>query len=76
MTDGEYKDALRAATRGRTSDEDWDMIQAVASATERHVRATVVRDLEAKAARDWPGIGDFLADIVCVVRGGVDVEPQ
>lgn len=34
------------------------------------VRAQVVADLRAKAARDWPGIGVFLEDIIAVVQGG------
>ncbi|MFE6518847.1 hypothetical protein [Streptomyces sp. NPDC057748] len=44
--------------------------------TFRIVRAQVVADLRAKAARDWPGIGVFLEDIIAVVVGGVDGEPQ
>ncbi|MFB7188438.1 hypothetical protein ACFCZT_24715 [Streptomyces sp. NPDC056230] len=39
------------------------------------VRAQVVADLRAKAARDWPGIGVFLEDIIAVVMGGVDGKP-
>ncbi|MFI8084330.1 hypothetical protein ACIF6L_26450 [Kitasatospora sp. NPDC086009] len=36
------------------------------------VRERVVADLQAKAARDWPGIGTLLGLIIGVVRGGVD----
>ncbi|MFE5093263.1 hypothetical protein ACFRCI_23600 [Streptomyces sp. NPDC056638] len=43
---------------------------------EAAVRAQVVADLRAKATRDWPGIGGFLEDIIAVVIGGVDGEPQ
>jgi hypothetical protein len=40
------------------------------------VRSQVEAALKAKAAKDWPGIGDFLADILHVVRGGEDGEPR
>ncbi|MFB7114081.1 hypothetical protein [Streptomyces sp. NPDC056291] len=43
---------------------------------EREVRKQVVADLQEKAARDWPGIGILLDDIIHVVRGGVDGERQ
>ncbi|MBT2412678.1 hypothetical protein J7I94_19285 [Streptomyces sp. ISL-12] len=42
----------------------------VVEAIEFAVRKQVEADLKAKAAKDWPGIGDFLADILYVVRGG------
>ncbi|MFF1417587.1 hypothetical protein [Streptomyces sp. NPDC058280] len=38
------------------------------------VRSQVEAALKAKAAKDWPGIGDFLVDIIYVVRGGEDGE--
>lgn len=44
----------------------------VVESIEWAVRKQVVADLQAKAAKDWPGIGDFLADILHVVRGGAD----
>ncbi|MGW6949025.1 hypothetical protein ACWGHD_19125 [Streptomyces xanthophaeus] len=42
----------------------------VVESIEWEVRKQVVSDLKAKAEADWPGIGDFLADILYVVRGG------
>ncbi|GAB7187118.1 hypothetical protein ATKI12_6949 [Kitasatospora sp. Ki12] len=36
------------------------------------IRERVVAELQAKAARDWPGIGSLLDAITRVVRGGVD----
>ncbi|GAA1064720.1 hypothetical protein GCM10009574_023330 [Streptomyces asiaticus] len=48
----------------------------VVEAIEWEVRKQVIADLQAKAARDWPGIGDFLSDIVHVVRGGGDGQPE
>ncbi|MFE7398000.1 hypothetical protein [Streptomyces sp. NPDC057557] len=47
----------------------------VVAEIEAAVRAQVVADLRAKAARDWPGIGLLLEDIIAVVEGGVDGEP-
>ena len=41
----------------------------VVESIEWAVRKQVVADLKAKAAKDWPGIGDFLSDIENVVRG-------
>jgi hypothetical protein len=42
----------------------------VVESMEWAIRKQVTADLQAKAAADWPGIGDFLADILHVVRGG------
>jgi hypothetical protein len=39
------------------------------------VRAQVVADLRTKAARDWPGIGVFLEDIIAIVERGPNGEP-
>ncbi|MEU1254820.1 hypothetical protein ABZ445_16220 [Streptomyces chartreusis] len=39
---------------------------------EGEVRKQVIADLQAKAARDWPGIGVLLDDIVSVVREGIE----
>ncbi|MFD8315927.1 hypothetical protein [Kitasatospora purpeofusca] len=36
------------------------------------IRERVVAELQAKAARDWPGMGSMLGLIIRVVRGGVD----
>ncbi|MFB7671308.1 hypothetical protein ACFC26_07805 [Kitasatospora purpeofusca] len=36
------------------------------------IRERVGAELQAKAARDWPGIGTLLEGIIRVVRGGVD----
>ncbi|KUN16551.1 hypothetical protein AQJ23_44975 [Streptomyces antibioticus] len=39
---------------------------------EEEVRLQVIADLRAKAAKDWPGIGVFLDDIVSAVCEGIE----
>ncbi|MFB7012933.1 MULTISPECIES: hypothetical protein [unclassified Streptomyces] len=52
------------------------VIRAQITSERSAVRAQVAADLRAKAARDWPGVGLLLEDIIAVVVGGVDGEPQ
>ncbi|WP_369147091.1 hypothetical protein [Streptomyces sp. R44] len=39
---------------------------------EEVVRMKVVADLRAKAAKDWPGIGVLLEDIIDIVKDGAE----
>ncbi|WP_326812134.1 hypothetical protein [Streptomyces scopuliridis] len=48
----------------------------VVAEIETAIRNQVVADLRVKAARDWPGIGLLLEDIVDVVERGPDGEPR
>lgn len=43
---------------------------------EAAARRQVVTDLRVKAAKDWPGIGVFLEDIIEVVKSGADGQPE
>lgn len=61
--------AVFVGWRGTAYRDAW-----IVEAIEWEVRKQIVADLQAKAAKDWPGIGDFLADIIFVVRGGDDGE--
>ncbi|MFG3244632.1 hypothetical protein [Streptomyces sp. NPDC048157] len=71
----ERADGSAMCVGSKASIEDVRDIHGPLTEVRPDVRAQVVADLRAKAARDWPGIGVFLEDIIGVVLGGVDGEP-
>ncbi|MGW1547480.1 hypothetical protein [Streptomyces sp. NPDC002346] len=79
MTDEEITDLWCEIARDvgpDTASKIQRLMDGMAERQERRDRAQVVADLQAEAARDWPGIGLLLHDINGVVLGGVDGEPR